>query len=204
MMTHEQSFIRDICEHPDDDAPRLIFADWLEEGMDVPHHRRERAELIRLQCRLAEMDEDGEGAWAEEGHTCVEEHCPHCEAFGRHAVMTARCLRILQCWDSFWTKDVPLLLHACIPHEPGNVWRRGFIEEACTSWEAWQVGHEKALMAHSIKVVRLTTPPHVGTSLKHLKQWPDITFVPPHEHEPDLERDAQGTMTWQRSHPSRS
>ena len=43
----EAGFLADIAAHPEDDAPRLIFADWLED-----HGQPERAELIRLQCRL--------------------------------------------------------------------------------------------------------------------------------------------------------
>jgi uncharacterized protein (TIGR02996 family) len=52
-MTSEDAFVADILEHPDDDAPRLIFADWLEDrgGQgDV-----ERAEFIRIQCRRASL-----------------------------------------------------------------------------------------------------------------------------------------------------
>lgn len=37
-----------IIAEPDDDLPRLVFADWMEENGDP-----ERAELIRLQCRIA-------------------------------------------------------------------------------------------------------------------------------------------------------
>jgi uncharacterized protein (TIGR02996 family) len=33
-MTSETAFLRDILEHPDDDTPRLIFADWLEDNGD--------------------------------------------------------------------------------------------------------------------------------------------------------------------------
>lgn len=40
----DREFIRAILEEPEDDAPRLIYADWLEE-----QGRPERAELIRLQ-----------------------------------------------------------------------------------------------------------------------------------------------------------
>jgi uncharacterized protein (TIGR02996 family) len=40
-------FLKRILEHPDDDAPRLVFADWLEERGDP------RGEFIRLQCALA-------------------------------------------------------------------------------------------------------------------------------------------------------
>ncbi len=50
-MTPEEAFLQDICEHPEDDTPRLIFADWLEE-----HDNPERAEFIRLQCDLAGRD----------------------------------------------------------------------------------------------------------------------------------------------------
>jgi uncharacterized protein (TIGR02996 family) len=50
-MTHADAFLRDILAHPDDDAPRLIFADWLEEQGDP--NSVARAEFIRVQCALA-------------------------------------------------------------------------------------------------------------------------------------------------------
>jgi uncharacterized protein (TIGR02996 family) len=40
--TMRGAFLRDIVEHPDDDAPRLIYADWLEERGEA-----ERASFIR-------------------------------------------------------------------------------------------------------------------------------------------------------------
>jgi uncharacterized protein (TIGR02996 family) len=46
--THEEAFLEDIVEHPDDDAPRLIYADWLEDNGDP-----QRAEFIRAQHALA-------------------------------------------------------------------------------------------------------------------------------------------------------
>jgi uncharacterized protein (TIGR02996 family) len=48
----EQAFLSDIIEHPDDDAPRLICADWLEENGEA-----DRAEFIRLQIDMARMAE---------------------------------------------------------------------------------------------------------------------------------------------------
>ncbi len=51
-MTHADAFLRDILAHPDDDAPRLIFADWLEEQGDA--NSVARAEFIRVQCALAD------------------------------------------------------------------------------------------------------------------------------------------------------
>jgi uncharacterized protein (TIGR02996 family) len=47
------AFVQDIVAHPEDDAPRLIFADWLEEQGDSASHAR--AELIRVQYALAEL-----------------------------------------------------------------------------------------------------------------------------------------------------
>src|SRR5436305_326439 len=42
-----------VCAHPDDDTPRLVYADWLEE-----QGKPERAELIRVQCELAQIEGD--------------------------------------------------------------------------------------------------------------------------------------------------
>jgi uncharacterized protein (TIGR02996 family) len=50
-MTPEEAFIEAIRDAPDDDTPRLIYADWLEEHGD-PH-----GEFIRVQCELANLPE---------------------------------------------------------------------------------------------------------------------------------------------------
>ncbi len=47
-MTDAEPFLRAICEHPDDDAPRLVFSDWLDERGEG-----ELAEFIRLSCTYA-------------------------------------------------------------------------------------------------------------------------------------------------------
>jgi uncharacterized protein (TIGR02996 family) len=48
------AFLADIKENPEDDTPRLVLADWLEERDDP------RGEFIRLQCERARRDPDGE------------------------------------------------------------------------------------------------------------------------------------------------
>jgi uncharacterized protein (TIGR02996 family) len=45
----EEGFLADICAHPDDVAPRLVYADWLDDRGGKGDAAR--AELIRLQCR---------------------------------------------------------------------------------------------------------------------------------------------------------
>jgi len=52
-MGREEAFLAEVCARPDDDAPRLIFADWLDEHGDTA-----RAEFIRVQIALARGDED--------------------------------------------------------------------------------------------------------------------------------------------------
>ncbi len=48
MLDEREAFLRAIFDSPDDDTPRLVYADWLEEH-DFPDH----AGLIRIQCELA-------------------------------------------------------------------------------------------------------------------------------------------------------
>lgn len=54
-MTEREAFIRQICERPDDDTVRLVFADWLQENGEP-----ERAEFIRdqIEWRFGSSDFD--------------------------------------------------------------------------------------------------------------------------------------------------
>src|SRR3954467_3828719 len=47
-MSSEAAFLSEIRERPDDDSPRLVFADWLDENGDP-----DRAEFIRVQIEWA-------------------------------------------------------------------------------------------------------------------------------------------------------
>jgi uncharacterized protein (TIGR02996 family) len=55
MMDHDV-FLQAILTQPDEDLPRLIYADWLEEQGDIA-----RAEFIRVQCALAPMERTDPG-----------------------------------------------------------------------------------------------------------------------------------------------
>src|SRR4051812_43183757 len=70
-MTHDDAFLQSIRDEPDDDVPRLIYADWLEE-----HGRPEHAEFIRLQCELARLPEEYPGRSEKEQreHELLLEH----------------------------------------------------------------------------------------------------------------------------------
>ena len=45
MTSDGDALLRAICEHPAEDTPRLVYADWLQENGNA-----DRAEFIRLQC----------------------------------------------------------------------------------------------------------------------------------------------------------
>jgi len=105
-VTDERDLLRAIPENPADDVVRLVYADWLEEHAGeaacptcqgfgefvrsgqgchvcpgtgtVPDGRRERAEFIRVQCRIAEM----EAAVAEQRKNAIMGGC--CERFANN------------------------------------------------------------------------------------------------------------------------
>ncbi len=56
-MSIDDEFIQTIIANPDDDMPRLVYADWLDE-QDNP-----RGEFIRIQCELAKMPQDDPRRW---------------------------------------------------------------------------------------------------------------------------------------------
>src|SRR5262249_3928589 len=53
VMTRDEAFLQAILEDPEDDTPRLVYADWLEEN-----GQPERGEFIRIQIELEPMAED--------------------------------------------------------------------------------------------------------------------------------------------------
>lgn len=54
-MPDDDAFLRAIIDNPDDDLPRLVYADWLDE-----HGDSERAEFIRVQCELERTCHEGD------------------------------------------------------------------------------------------------------------------------------------------------
>jgi uncharacterized protein (TIGR02996 family) len=49
-MSDHDALVQAILHAPDDDAPRLVYADWLDEHGDA-----DRADFIRVQCRMARL-----------------------------------------------------------------------------------------------------------------------------------------------------
>src|SRR5262249_33825983 len=61
MNAEQQALLRTIFDNPDDDAPRLVFADWLEERGEPDEIAR--AHLIRRQIAISAADPDRSSAF---------------------------------------------------------------------------------------------------------------------------------------------
>jgi uncharacterized protein (TIGR02996 family) len=70
-MVQQEAFLQAILEHPEDDTPRLVYADWLEDHGDPT-----RAEFIRLQIELAHLAADApeRAALVEREQALLREH----------------------------------------------------------------------------------------------------------------------------------
>src|SRR5262249_10801808 len=66
-MTQGEAILQGVLDNPDDDTPRLVYADWLDD-----HGDPDRAEFIRVQIELARLapgqDVDARLAYVEGGH----------------------------------------------------------------------------------------------------------------------------------------
>jgi uncharacterized protein (TIGR02996 family) len=77
MHPEADAFLDAIFDHPDDDTPRLVYADWLQE-----HGQENYAQFIRLQCAAARekpWSDAANGLWEEIGrvwHRLDEEWYP--------------------------------------------------------------------------------------------------------------------------------
>jgi uncharacterized protein (TIGR02996 family) len=139
-LSQEQAFLADICAHSDDDAPRLIFADWLTER-DRPGDA-ERAELIRVQCALALT------WYTQDGVTC-----PACALDVREReVLPLVQDRLRQEWRS-WADAAG----RPVPWWYTWTFRRGFVEHITLSAGAWCRYAERLLATQPLREVTLTT-----------------------------------------------
>lgn len=161
----DADFLPAILTAPDDDTPRLIYADWLEEhGGDAG---RARAEFIRVQCRLAEMDEAGEGVIdPEEGHTCVYDPCPVCALVAEYERLKRRERKLLDGPRPAIYQPEVVWFNGGDGTETWKIlfrptWRRGFVEAVTCSGGDWLAHADALLSQQPIREVTLLSAPHL-------------------------------------------
>ncbi len=162
-MTHDEAFLQAILEAPDDDAPRLIYADHMDEN-----GQPERAEFVRLQVALARPRQPDDMC---HHNLTMPQYCPRCRLRRRERELLGR-------WQGRWTIDMldgiptlhrsPLIQLAALDATAVGRWpgddcmfrfRRGFVEFIqCTAADF--LAHADALTAAApIREARLTTWP---------------------------------------------
>lgn len=98
-MTERDALHAAVCANPDDDTPRLVFADWLQE-----HDEDERAEFIRVQIEAARLP-----------------------AGKKRAAKEARAKELLDAHEKQWAKQIKRFVEKPFAG-PAYEFRRGFIE----------------------------------------------------------------------------
>ena len=182
-MPTEVDFLRAVIARPDDDAPRLVYADWLDEQGQGDH-----AKFIRVQCALAALDAarkaDPKRHARPRGLDCWCEDCGRAEVLNRRE-------RELYCFEntSRWA------------HFPDFFaefqWRRGFVEAVTCPAADWLAHADVILAAQPVREVTLTTWPETWgpyntrpTAEEWLhSRWPSVKtwHLPPAEHAPDIQ-----------------
>ena len=152
------AFLADILEHPDDDTPRLVYADWLEENGDTDDALR--AEFIRVQVKLARSPDE-------------------------HLRLRERELWEMSDSDGWLIPDpvAPQSAHICLETETmalaetiGDalsvlVFRRGFVERVRFPLAAWLEYGPALVASHPIQRVELNDRRPIKVWLTRLPYW---------------------------------
>jgi uncharacterized protein (TIGR02996 family) len=151
--------LRDISAHPDDDGPRLAYADRLEEtGADDA-----RAEFIRVQCQLEPLRGHGHGAGNPHGGDC-----PTCLRAARLGRRERDLLHDGGRWlpEAFAGRVGGLGI-------PSHRFLRGFVGEVELPCDAWQKHGPALVRAAPVTRVRLTdrTPNPVDGERRRYYWW---------------------------------
>jgi uncharacterized protein (TIGR02996 family) len=142
-MTHE-AFLQAIIDAPEDDTPRLVYADWLDE-----HGDPERAEFIRVQCELARLPEPP-------GSSLRKPTAEPQQVERRRARLGRRARGLLRRHLKEWRHDIPDTLYAS-----PSTFRRGFIETAYLSCEDFLKAPEHLWPLASMQTIHLVAgSPH--------------------------------------------
>lgn len=184
-MTDHDALLAAIKACPEDDTPRLIYADWLEENGDA-----ERAAAIRMQIDAARHEKTkqcrGCGHLVGELSTSGPEYCVSCALYdvrfdNRHpnyrntkTVNTSNVEALLQANPHIWREAAPstnpVAVFAGHPDETDKVfiskhnglslgWHRGFIDCVTGPTEDWfRAADEIIAGGPAIQLVTLTTP----------------------------------------------
>src|SRR5262245_33896443 len=145
-MNQRRAFLQAITEAPDDDVPRLVFADWLQDEGDA-----DRAEFIRVQCALARIEADD----PERPRLCRRED----------ELLAAHREEWLKADLPAWARPGAAFRRGFVAHVAAQV--LVFAQRGAALFARAPVISIKALRSHPIDVDRLVAIPHLAR-LQHL------------------------------------
>lgn len=131
-MTERDALHAAVCANPDDDTPRLVFADWLQE-----HDEEDRAEFIRVQIEATRLP-----------------------VGKKRAAKEARAKELLDAHEKEWAAPVQPFVaghHSgtyAHHYRPPLVFRRGFVEVLSTDAELFCESAEEMFAAAPIRELR--------------------------------------------------
>jgi uncharacterized protein (TIGR02996 family) len=149
----DPGLLRAVIEAPDDDYPRMLAADWLDE-----HGEPERAEFIRVQCELAKGCGCDDRLSA--SGRCV---CRRCRLDRRQAALLEHRNNYLR-----WLPGlvVGATRHGLISFRLPEAWSRGFVSQLTLSWQDWQ--------AHAAALLAACPLANAKDGCVRLTTWPDL------------------------------
>jgi uncharacterized protein (TIGR02996 family) len=199
-VTDRESLLATILREPDEDMPRLAFADWLDENGEP-----ERAEFIRVQCRLARMPAAPRPLAVKKQRAAVRVFPTLRERHRANLEARERVLLVDFPAAPYW--GLPASLTQTHPHrEPlssGGAgircfgrhvrgvechYRRGFAERVVCEAADWTEHGPAILREHPVREVELTTHDEPGMGMWRparrgpvnegwiSERWPGVTF----------------------------
>lgn len=176
-MTDREAFLAAILSDPQDDTPRLIYADWLEENGEG-----ERAEFVRVQVELARLSCNFKQTPQQAGwfHDCGADE----NGYWLCQPLRSRERDLFSRFKTQWFNERQAIYYLpadddadCYPDLTAAIVRRGFISSLTCDWTTW-LRHAPALHWHPEDKVECPKCGARGTSTADPHTWEWNNCVP--------------------------
>jgi uncharacterized protein (TIGR02996 family) len=150
-MTDRDAMLRAIAANPDDDTPRLIYADLLDElgGGD----NAARARFIRLQIETHRPADYDPLPADHDSSRPVDER----EALGRER-KRAEVAQLANCYHSRWLRELPTWcnpMFGIVGTTRANLFARGFVERVTARAKQFAMRAEELFDEHPVRAIEL-------------------------------------------------
>ncbi len=156
-MSDGEALLAAILANPDDDAPRLIYSDWLEENGDEA-----RAEFIRVQCEYTRNSEE----------LMAIPTSPYSRPGSRHSDLINRQASLVFRGREAWFSNHPKWGISQMP-DYQQIFVRGFAHAISITASQWINHADEILAQHPVREATLTTWPNWFYETSTIGEWVD-------------------------------